>query len=692
MRTIVMAVGALALSAAASELKVSPDGLSPAAALQAVRAAKAAGESGPWRITVAPGVYPLKAPLTFTPADSGEPRAPIEWVGTPGKTVFAGGEPICGWTDEGDGVWSAKLPAGPGGRPAFFEQLWVNGRRAERARLPNKGCWKVRNPSCTEIKGGAAPGFEERIELDEKDADLLAQVPSDELASAQMCLVCKWTFLRRILRGYDPVKHAVTTRSPTRFPFFAPWEHGSLVWFENVRSAFDVPGEWFYDAKAAKVLYRPLPGEDMSSALVLAPSAELSKLVVLSGNPEKGETVHDIVFRGISFEASASKTLLTDIVAKEAKGRYTPPAEGPTESWQYQAAQSADAAISGEGAVRVTWEDCAVRHTANYAFRLQDGCQSNSIVGCTLEDLGAGGIWIGARQGYVPPGDGDRLTRRIYTRIGPRSTAFNLVSNCTIRAAGRFNPEGTGVALTHASDCRVIHCDIHDIFYTGVSVGWTWGFQGSVAQRNEIAYNRIYDLGKGVMSDMGGVYTLGTSFGTRVHHNVIHDVRSYSYGGWALYTDEGSEGIVMEKNLCWNTTDGGFHQHYGSGCIIRNNIFAWNRMVGAVRTSRDIVQDVRCTLDFVANIVLVREGPLAGDEVWKVGGTWANNLWYDVSGRPVLMGGGWEKWCRSGREINGRYADPQFFDATGFDFRLKETSPAFDLGFKSWDYAESGRK
>ena len=292
----------------------------------------------------------------------------------------------------------------------------------------------------------------------------------------------------------------------------------------------------------------------------------------------------------------------------------------------------------------------------------------------------------------MPPGDGDRLTRRIYTRIGPRSTAFNLVSNCTIRAAGRFNPEGTGVALTHASDCRVIHCDIHDIFYTGVSVGWTWGFQGSVAQRNEIAYNRIYDLGKGVMSDMGGVYTLGTSFGTRVHHNVIHDVRSYSYGGWALYTDEGSEGIVMEKNLCWNTTDGGFHQHYGSGCIIRNNIFAWNRMVGAVRTSRDIVQDVRCTLDFVANIVLVREGPLAGDEVWKVGGTWANNLWYDVSGRPVLMGGGWEKWCRSGREINGRYADPQFFDATGFDFRLKETSPAFDLGFKSWDYAESGRK
>ena len=40
---------------------------------------------------------------------------------------------------EADGTWSAPIPAAPDGKPAYFEQLWVNGRRADRARLPDGG-------------------------------------------------------------------------------------------------------------------------------------------------------------------------------------------------------------------------------------------------------------------------------------------------------------------------------------------------------------------------------------------------------------------------------------------------------------------------------------------------------------------------------------------------------------------------
>ena len=184
---------------------------------------------------------------------------------------------------------------------------------------------------------------------------------------------------------------------------------------------------------------------------------------------------------------------------------------------------------------------------------------------------------------------------------------------------------------------------------------------------------------------------LGTSYGTTVHDNVIHDVWAYSYGGHGLYCDEGSEGIVMERNLCWNTTDGGFVQHYGTGCVIRNNIFAWNKKGGAVSTSRKEVRGIPCTLHFVNNIVVVKEGVLVGGAPRGVGGVWAGNLWYDYSGKPKLDGLDWNGWKDCGKEVLGQYADPLFEDAEAFDFRFKQGSPAFALGFKPWDYTNSGR-
>ena len=70
---------ALSLTACAfaGEVRVAPNGLSPHAALETIRAAKAAGDRSPWTVRVAPGEYVFARPLILRPEDSGSPTAPV---------------------------------------------------------------------------------------------------------------------------------------------------------------------------------------------------------------------------------------------------------------------------------------------------------------------------------------------------------------------------------------------------------------------------------------------------------------------------------------------------------------------------------------------------------------------------------------------------------------------------------------
>ncbi len=656
-----------------------------ARARDAIRAARQAGDAEAWTVRVKKGVYPLTAPLVFEPGDSGTAAAPVRYLGEGADTRLCGGIPVRGWQELPDGVWSADLPKTGDGTPAYFESLFVNGRRAVRARHPDTGFFTPLALKQTVLTNQAQRAEYAQARLTARPGDLapLAGTPQAELRYAQVVVHHNWDTTRRMLLGFDEGTGTLLAQG-AKWKVWNPWRTNSLYYVENVRGAFDAPGEWFYDGCRGKLLYRPLKGEKPSRAEVFAPAPGLQTLIVFKGSPENGRFVRHIAFENLAFlytdsprrADQVSKTFIDPAVLGDA----TLP--GPTQFEPMQAAARTEAAIMADGAHAITFRDCEVAHTGEYGIWFRAGCVSNRIEHCALTDLGGGGIRIGD-----PGGKGASAgSNAVVTANNALSTGFNVVDNCIIKGGGRFHASATAVWIGHSADNRITHNEISDHYYTGVSVGWVWGYKGSVAQRNTVAFNRIHKIGQKALGDMGGVYTLGTSFGTRVCDNVIFDVDSYTYGGWGLYTDEGSEGILMENNLVYDTKDGSFHQHYGRDNVIRNNIFCFSQQYQVAATR---VEPHR-SFTMESNIIYWDKGPTLKPATVKINIDWKKNLWWKTGEALDFSGMTFEAWQASGRDTEGLAADPLFKNPARRDFRLKRGSPAAKIGFKPFDFSQAG--
>ena len=187
---------------------------------------------------------------------------------------------------------------------------------------------------------------------------------------------------------------------------------------------------------------------------------------------------------------------------------------------------------------------------------------------------------------------------------------------------------------------------------------------------------------------MGGIYTLGPSQGTVVLNNIFHDVYSYSYGGWGLYTDEGSTGILFENNLVYNVKNGGFHQHYGKENIVRNNILAFSKLYQLQATR--VEKHLSFTLE--NNLIYYDTGVVLSGRWDKIKTISRNNCYWNAAGDPVkFLGKSLADWQADGHEQGSIIADPGFKNAAQRDFRLNPNSPALKkTGFKPFDYSQAG--
>ena len=523
------------------------------------------------------GTYAFHEPVFIRPEDSGTKESPtiIRSVGDE-KVILSGGISINGWKKQGK-VWVADVPAF-NGRPLDFRQLWVNGKKAVRARDVED--FEKMNRICSVDEKNEilyVPAVSIRRLIDNK-GNLKAKY-------AEMVLHQMWCVANLRIRSVEVQGDSAAIRfhqPESRIQFEHPWPrpmvttdgHNSAFYLTNARELQDVPGEWYHDIDARKVYYYPREGEKMQEAEVIVPAVET--LVRVEGTLDR--PVCHIRFEKITFSYTTwmrpsekghvplqAGMYLTDgyrIDPKMQRNYLNHPLDN--QGWLGRPA----AAVCVVAARQIDFERCRFEHLGSTGLDYEEAVQGGVVRGCLFRDIAGNGLLVGsfspaAHETHLPYDPADR--REVCTQ--------QQINNCYFTEIGNEDWGCLAIAAGYVGDVNIEHNEISEVPYSGISLGWGWTQTVNCMRNNRVHANLIHHYAKH-MYDVAGIYTLGSQPKSYVTENCVHSIYKPGYvhdpNHWFyLYTDEGSSFITVRDN--WTEGEKYLQNANGPGNVWENN-------------------------------------------------------------------------------------------------------------------------
>lgn len=503
-------------------------------------------------IRFADGVYRIDRPIVLTSKDVPAKGSLTFAAGDGATPIISGGAEVTGWSYAGNGVWQAPLPkvfrrTEEGEGSPHSRELFVGSERRPRARHPNEGFVRI---------DAALPDKRSGFTF------VAGDLPQEWTSGGELVFLHDWSVSRIDVKSVDHASRTLTVEHPigSSAPHYAidNFEAHPRYFVENHPAFFDAPGEWLIDAAAGKILYRPRDGETLEGFHATLPLATS----LFEARGDDAAPLKNVRLQGLAFERCAWP-LPTQGYA-EGQATYYDDRDGAS---QRSMRRFVPCAISFEQAESCTIAGCRFAHLGGGGISFGSRSKGCRIEDSVVEDVSGNGVMIGEDSARRVDGD-------VWWKKTPEQAASrNVLTRCRIERCGQQFFGAVAVWVGIAAENEISHNLIANHPYTGVSVGWIWDPTPSPAAGNIVADNHIHTVMQ-VLSDGGGIYTLGRQPGSKFLRNVIHDVplnagRAESNG---MFLDEGTDETLIAENVIYGVAKSPLRFHRAFSVRVEKNV------------------------------------------------------------------------------------------------------------------------